>query len=305
METFPRLGLGTYLSPADSRTTEAVRCAIEEAGYRHIDCAYYYDNELEVGAALTDVLSRGVVKRNDLWITTKLWSFFFDPSEVEAACRDSLEKLGLSYVDLYLIHWPFAVTKPDDLAVHLPKGPDGRLAIRPNSYAATYRAAAKLLDLGLIRRLGVANLTIAMLEKLRFDPDIPIQPYTNQVEMHLYMQNEALVGYCAVRGIAVTSWGSIGQGGGRLPIMDDPVAIEVAREVGRPVPNVLIRFLQQLAPNVIVLLKSITLEHISANTQLDFDLSLDQMMRLRKRERCQRLTNRLDGWGYDVFADNW
>jgi diketogulonate reductase-like aldo/keto reductase len=305
METFPRLGLGTFLSPTDSRTTEAVRYAIEEAGYRHIDCAYHYSNELEVGAALTDVLSRGVVKRDELWITTKLWSLFYDPSEVEAACRDSLQKLGLSYVDLYLVHWPFALTKPEDLTVHLPMGPDGRLAIRPNSYAATYRAAARLLDLGLIRRLGVANLTIAMLEKLRFDRDIPVQPYTNQVEMHLYMQNEALVRYCAARGIAVTSWASIGQGGARVPILDDPVAIEVATEVGRPVPSVLIRFLQQLSPNVIVLVKSITPHHITANAQLDFDLTPDQMNRLRKRERCQRLTNRLDRWGYDVFGDNW
>jgi diketogulonate reductase-like aldo/keto reductase len=87
--------------------------------------------------------------------------------------------------------------------------------------------------------------------------------------------------------------------------LDDPVAVEVAREVGRPVPNVLIRFLQQLSPNVVVLVKSVTSEHIRENTQLDFDLTPDQMDRLRKREKCERLTNRLDRWGYDVFGEHW
>jgi hypothetical protein len=78
---------------------------------------------------------------HELWITTKMRPFFYDPSGVKAACRESLQKLGLSYVDLYLVHWPFTLKKPDDLAVHVPKEPDRRLAIRPNSHAATYRAS--------------------------------------------------------------------------------------------------------------------------------------------------------------------
>jgi diketogulonate reductase-like aldo/keto reductase len=309
MEVFPPLGLGTFLSPRDSRTTEAVRYAIEEAGYRHIDCAAAYHNEEFVGAALKDVISRGVVKREELWITSKLWCDSFAPEEVEPACRTSLQKLGLDYLDLYLLHWPFALEKSTDPLVHLPFRAPKQLATKPNDYLATYRAAAKLVGLGLIRRLGVSNLTIGILEKVRFAPDIAVQPYTNQVEMHLYMQNEALVRYSEFRGITVTGWGCIGQGenraGGRVPILDDPVLKEVAEEVGRPPANVLIRFLQQLSPVVIVLVKSITPERIKSNAQLDFDLSEEQLKRLKGRERCQRLTSRLTNWGIDVFGDEW
>jgi len=249
------------------------------------------------------------VKREELWVTTKLWPFFYEPSQVEAACRESLRKLGLSYVDLYLLHWPFALEKPSDPAVHLPMRSPNNLAIIANDICETYRAAAKLIDLGLIRRLGVSNFTIALLEKLRFAPNIPVQPYANQVEMHLYMQNEALVRYCASRGITITAWGGIGQGGsreqGRVPILDDPVANAVAQEVGKPVANVLIRFLQQLSPIVVVLVKSITPAHVKSNADLSFQLSAEQMERLKKCERCQRLTSRLERWGCDVFADSW
>jgi diketogulonate reductase-like aldo/keto reductase len=309
MEIFPRLGLGTFLAPADARTTESVRFTIKEAGYRNIDCPAAYHNEEQVGAALAEVISRGVVRREELWVTTKLWCFSFAPPDVEPACRESLRKLGLAYVDLYLLHWPFALAPGSDPQVHLPMRSPGQLAIVPNDILATFRAAAALVSLGLVRRVGVSNFTVALLERIRFAPDIPVQPYTNQVEMHLYMQNEALVRYCASRGMTVTGWGCIGQGesreGGRVPILDDPVLGEIATETGRPPATVLIRFLQQLSPAVIVLVKSITPERIKGNAQLDFDLSEGQIARLRQREKCQRLRSRLSAWGCDVFGDEW
>jgi diketogulonate reductase-like aldo/keto reductase len=122
--------------------------------------------------------------------------------------------------------------------------------------------------------------------------------------MHLYMQNEALVRYCARRGIIVTGWGSVGQGG-RLPVLDDPVAKEIAAEVGKSVSAVVIKFLLQLGENVVALAKSISPEHIRANADLEFELNVEQIERLRKRERAQRLTNKLELWGCDVFGDNW
>jgi diketogulonate reductase-like aldo/keto reductase len=176
-----------------------------------------------------------------------------------------------------------------------------QLATKPNDILATYRAAAALVGLGLARHIGVSNFTIALLEKIRFAPDVAVQPYTNQVEMHLYMQNEALVRYCHARGMTVTGWGCIGQGesrdGGRVPVLDDPVVREVAQEVGKPPANVLIRFLQQLSPAVVVLVKS--------NAQLAFDLNDAQIAKLKGRERCQRLRSRLAQWGVDVFGDEW
>ena len=307
MEDIPALGLGTWLSPDDSVTTEAVRYAIEEAGYRHIDCAAAYGNEEAVGAALTDLLSRGVVKREDIWITSKLWCQDFDPADVEKACRESLRKLKLDYLDLYLIHWPFKLERREGDFFPM-RGP-GEFAIIPNNIIETYKAVEKLVDLKLVRHIGVSNFPIALLEKLRFAEGVKIQPYTNQVEMHLYMQNEALVRYCEFRGMKLTGWGCLGRGtandGARIVVLDDPVLKEVAAELGKPVASVLIRFLQQLSPCVQVLAKSVTKERIKSNAELDFTLNEEQMAKLRKCERCLRLTNRLEKWGVDVFADEY
>ena len=306
MQDIPALGLGTWLSPDDAVTTEAVRYAIEEAGYRHIDCAAAYGNEQCVGAALADLFSRGVVKREEVWITSKLWCQEFDPADVERACRESLRKLQLDYLDLYLIHWPFKVERREGDFFPM-RGPN-EFAIVPNDIVETYKAVQKLVELKLVRHIGVSNFSIALLEKIRFAEGIHIQPYTNQVEMHLYMQNEALIRYCEFRGMKVTGWGCLGRGAskkGGVVVLEDPVLNEVAKEIGRPVASVLIRFQQQLSPCVSVLAKSVTKERIKSNNELDFTLNEDQMTRLRKRERCLRLTNRLEKWGIDVFADEF
>lgn len=307
MQDIPALGLGTWLSPDDKVTTEAVRYAIEEAGYRHIDCAAAYGNEECVGVALEDVLSRGVVKRDELWITSKLWCQDFDPADVEHACRESLRKLKLDYLDLYLIHWPFKLERREGDFFPM-RGP-GEFAIVPNSIIETYKAVEKLVELKLVRHIGVSNFPIALLEKLRFAEGVKIQPYTNQVEMHLYMQNEALIRYCEFRGMKVTGWGCLGRGtantGSSIVVLEDPVLNEVAGELGRPAASVLLRFLQQLSPCVSVLAKSVTKERIKSNGELDFSLNEEQMAKLRKCERCLRLTNRLDKWGVDVFTDEY
>jgi diketogulonate reductase-like aldo/keto reductase len=123
------------------------------------------------------------------------------------------------------------------------------------------------------------------------------------------MQNEALVRYSESRGMIVTGWGCIGRGiqpgSGKAVILDDPVLNEVAGELGKPVVNVLIRFLQQLSPAVVVLAKSVTPERILSNSQLEFSLNEGQMKKLRGCERSQRLTPSLDKWGHDIFADEW
>jgi aldehyde reductase len=305
MAKIPPVGLGTFLSPGDAVTTEAVRYAIEEAGYRHIDTAWAYRNEKAIGTALADLFKRNVIKREDIWVTTKLWCQNYDPVDVEPSCRDQLAKLGLDYVDLYLLHFPMRIAKAPE---HLPII-DGKLQIIPGELMETYKAVEKLIDLGLIKRIGVSNFTIELLEKIRFCPGIRHQPYCNQVEMHLYMQQEALIQYCKSRGIYVVAWGPLGRGGQevgkQVNLLGDPVLNEVAKEVGKPVGSVALRFLLELGDNVTVIPKSLTPARIKSNNELDFRLTPEQIARLKKCERCQRLRSRKPAWGIDLFGDEW
>lgn len=265
MNSIPSVGLGTYQVTKDERGIEAVRYAIEEAGYRHIDCAYLYMNESTIGKALHGVLSRGVVKREDLWITSKLWVTDYDPKKVESACRRSLRDLQLDYLDLYLIH------EPSDA----------------NSIIKTWKAMEKLVSLGLCKHIGVSNFEIDLMEKLRVAPGVTMQPYANQVELHLYLQQLDLIKYCQNRNIFITGFSCLGAPGYISPkcpaLLKDEVLNAIAKDIKRTPAQVELRFLLELGPNVSVLAKSMTPERIRSNLQLDFDLSQEQIDRLKAR----------------------
>ena len=305
MQDFPRFGLGTFLSDKGA-TQEAVRYAIEECHYNNIDCAWIYKNEEEVGAALHDVLTRNVVKREDIWVTSKLWNNSHHPEDVEPKCRETLKHLQLDYLDLYLIHWPCAFQKVEGEPAPMK---DGKALVDESvNLIETWKAMQELVKKGLVKRIGVSNFNIETLERLRFNPECTIQPYTNQVECHLYMQQEPLIQYCLKRGITITTHTSIGRPGvvqGVPNILEDEELVKVSKEVNRPPCNVEIKFLQSLAPNVIVLVKSVTKERIRSNNELDFTLSEDQINRLKKRERCLRYCNPASFWGINVFGDAW
>lgn len=163
MEHIPRFSLGTWKSPNDQVVINAVRYAIEEAGYRHIDCAAVYQNEANVGVALHDVLSRGVVKREEPWITSKLWNQYHHAEDVEAACRKTLNDLQLEYLDLYLIHWLIPFEKADN---PFPSGPDGTVLVDKSvDIHETWKALEKPVEKKLVRHIGVSNFTIELLEK--------------------------------------------------------------------------------------------------------------------------------------------
>ena len=305
MKEFPRFGLGTYLCEKGV-TQEQVRYAFEECGYRNIDCAWGYGNEEEVGAAFHDLFERNILKREDVWITTKLWCNAHHPKDVEAQCRESLKKLQLEYVDLYLMHFPFAVE-------NVPGNPlpmkDGKLIIDHSvSVIETWKAMEELVRKGLVRHIGVSNFSIELMEKLRYAEGVTIQPFTNQVECHLYLQQGALIDYCAKRGIIVTTHTSIGNpntAGSKPQPLNDEELLRISKEVNRPPANVAIKFLQSLGSNVTVLVKSIRPERIKANIQLDFELSEEQIERLRKRERYLRYGCFNEMFGVELFGDSW
>lgn len=308
MKSIPRVGLGTWKSGNNDEVTESVRYAIEEAGYRHIDCAYIYLNEANVGKALHDVLSRGVVKREDLFITSKLWSTEHDPKDVEAACRQTLKDLQLNYLDLYLIHDPYAYKKIDGNPS--PRDENGDVMFdRTIPVVETWKAMEKLVPLGLTRHIGFANFNIDLMEKIRFSPGVTMKPYANQVELHLYLQQPALVQYCQSRNIQLTGYSCLGTpdfASNDCPVLlKDEVLNAVAKEVNRSPAQVELRFLLELGSNVSVLAKSVTPERIKSNIDLDFELSQDQVERLRSRNIQFRYCNRFKMLKVNCFGDEW
>lgn len=198
----PGLGLGTWKSKPGEvflAVKEAIAC-----GYRHIDCAFIYNNEREVGAAVSECIDRGIVHRDDLWITSKLWNSFHRPEDVAAGCRKSLEALQLDRLDLYLVHWPVAfqpgVTMPTDV--------EGFIPLSELPLATTWAAMESLVDQGLTTSIGVSNCGPARLAQLLDGSRIP--PAVNQVELHPYLPQPELLDFCADNSIHVTAYSPLG-----------------------------------------------------------------------------------------------
>jgi diketogulonate reductase-like aldo/keto reductase len=165
-------------------------------------------------------------------------------------------------------------------------------------------------EIGLAKRIGVSNWSIAMLEKFRFNPDIKIQPYANQVEFHLYMQQEPLRGYLKQRGIIMEGYSTLGTADwrkeGEPDLLKDEVLNQIAKELGQTAANVEFKFLEQLNPGVVLLAKSVTPERIKANiAPRNFTLSAEQMERLKKREKCYRFVDVRKLWKWEVQGEGW
>ena len=236
-ERMPLLGLGTWRSGPG-----AVRAAVEAAlrlGYRHIDCAEVYQNEGEVGEALSAALAAGTLRRQDLWVTSKLWNTNHSAAAVERAVRRTLGALRLEYLDLYLIHWPLAGNR----------GPEVVPALRE-----TWEAMEWLVRAGLVRSIGVSNFSAKKLADIL--SYATIKPAVCQVEVHPYHRNDALIAWCRAQGIHVTAYSPLGSpesGAGRdAPVLlADPTLASVAARVGRAPAQVLIRWALQRGTSVL------------------------------------------------------
>jgi len=196
------LGLGTWLSKGNEvydAVIEAIRI-----GYRHIDCAYIYRNEKEIGRALKDAMTAGLVKREDLFITSKLWNSDHEPDRVEVAVRKSLRDLQLDYLDLYLIHWPIAFKTKHEMANDV----SDLVSLDEIPLHVTWQAMERLQLKGLTKHIGVSNFNIPKL-KLLIDRAV-VLPEVNQVELHPYFQQHELVQFCKLNGILVTAFSPLG-----------------------------------------------------------------------------------------------
>ncbi len=234
--TMPAIGLGTFgsdhVSPAE--IAESVKGAAA-VGYRHFDCASVYGNEAEIGASFAEILEKGIPRR-DLWITSKLWNDKHGEDEVIASCRKSLADLRLSYLDLYLVHWPFPNFHPPGCDVSS-RSPDAKPYIHEN-YMKTWRKMEELVDMGLVRHIGTSNMTIPKLKLVL--RDARIKPAVNEMELHPHFQQPELFQFVVENGIQPVGYCPMGSPG--RPERDrtaedtapteDPVIVRIAQRHG-------------------------------------------------------------------------
>jgi len=196
------IGLGTWKSEP-GEVGQAVREAIK-IGYRHIDCAWIYQNEAEIGQAFQEAFTAGEVKREELFVTSKLWNSFHAADDVEIAVKETLAALKLDYLDLYLIHWPIA-HKP---GVIFSEDASGFASLEEYPIEDTWKAMEALVEKGLVKHIGVSNFNVPKLQKLMKTAEI--SPEMNQVESHPLLAQNDLVQFCNANQILYTAYSPLG-----------------------------------------------------------------------------------------------
>ena len=205
----PAIGLGTFGSDHVSagEIAEAVGGAVS-VGYRHLDCASVYSNEAQIGATLNQVFRAGL-RRDELWIVSKLWNDKHAEEDVISSCRKSIADLGCNYLDMYLVHWPFPNFHPPGCSVES-RSPNARPYLHEN-FMKTWRRMERLVDLGLVRHIGTSNMTIPKLKLLL--ADARIKPAVNEMELHPHFQQPELFEFVRANGIEPVGYSPIGSPG--------------------------------------------------------------------------------------------
>jgi diketogulonate reductase-like aldo/keto reductase len=302
----PGVGFGTFANEgAKGETYKAVTAALK-TGYRHLDCAWFYLNEGEVGQAVRDFLAEdNGVERKDLFICTKVWNHLHEPDEVKWSFENSLKNFGLDYIDLFLVHWPIAAERTDD---YKPKiGPDGKYVIKKElteNPEPTWRAMEEIYDSGKARAIGVSNWTIDGLKKLlKF---AKVKPAVNQIEIHPFLPNEDLVKFCLDNDILPAAYSPLGSQN-QVPTTGETVRSnktlnEVAERSGNTLAQVLIAW--GLRRGYAVLPKSSTPSRIESNFQIP-DLSDEDFEAVQSvaKGRHTRFVNMKDTFGYNVWPE--
>ncbi len=289
-DRMPLLGLGTWKA-APGEVGAAVREAIR-LGYRHIDCASVYANEPEVGAAIRAAIAAGEVRREELWITSKLWCNAHGRGNVEPALRRTLAHLQLEWLDLYLVHWPVPI-KP---GVAFPASAADLLPPESMPLADTWAGMEAVLELGLTRHIGVSNFSSHKLQELLTSAHQ--RPEVNQVERHPLLQQPQLLADCAAAGVHITAYSPLGSGDrpAALKGSDEPVLLEnpvigaIAAEHGCSPAQVLIAW--QLQGGLSTLPKSVNPQRLRENlAAAELQLTPADLERIAGLDQHRRLVD--------------
>jgi alcohol dehydrogenase (NADP+) len=282
----PALGFGTLISDP-AVTISATRDALA-AGFRHFDCAERYGNEREVGIALHDGLATAAnnITREDIFVTTKLWNSNHRPDRVEPAFEASLARLQLTYLDLYLIHTPFAFQPGDNQD---PRDNDGNVIYDPETTLLdTWRALETLVDHGKCRAIGLSDVTLEKLQPIV--ESARIKPAVVQVESHPYLPETELLDFCNKNGIVLLAFAPLGHG--MTPgLIEDPVISSIAKRINKTPAQVLLAWAVQRGTALLTTPKS------ASRAKENFDISrlpqdaFDEINRIQTRQRLNPVVN--------------
>lgn len=297
---FPKVGFGFWKVEKD-QTAEVCRQAIK-TGYRHLDCACDYGNEVEVGQGIAKAIDQGLCERDDLWVTSKLWNTYHAPEHVLPACERSLQDLGLEYLDLYLIHFPIAQRFVPFEQAYPPgwffdaNAADPRIEEARVPLHDTWRAMEELAKSGLVRNIGICNVGTSQLRDLL--SYATIRPSVLQVETHPYLTQEKLLRYCNQERIAYTafsplgaqSYFSLGMANPSEAVMKNPVVSKIAKTTGKSSAQVLLRWGVQRGTAVIP--KTSNSDRMAENLDIfDFELSDEQMSAITALDQGRRFND--------------
>ncbi|MGR3808935.1 aldo/keto reductase [Jiulongibacter sp. NS-SX5] len=278
-DQIPSLGLGTWKSKP-GEVYDAVREAIK-IGYTHFDCAHVYGNETEIGQAFTDAIQAGEIKREEMFVTSKLWNNRHKTDQIKPAIELTLKNLQLEYLDLYLIHWPVVIADE----VNYPSNANEMVSLKEVPLEETWRGMVELQKAGLAKHIGVSNFSPSKIDLVYKDSGV--MPEMNQVESHLFLQQPKLKSYCDEHQILFTAYSPLGSSdrpANRISdnepkLFENETIKSIAEEKGVSPAQIMLAW--AVNRKSVVIPKSVNPGRLKQNLEAaDIDLNDDQMKRL-------------------------